>query len=233
VTEQIRILLLEDDQNLGSVLQEHLQLQGFEVTLCQNGEDGIKAVEQQQFDLCLADVMMPKKDGFAFAREVRVQDREIPLIFLTARSLKQDRIEGFRIGCDDYITKPFSVEELILRIQAVLRRAIKSDKKEKQQTEFQIGNFAFNSIRQLLKFKDTETKLTPKESQLLALLCLHMNETLDRDKALEEIWGDSSYFSGRSMDVFISKLRKQLKSDESVEILSIHGKGFRLVVGSD
>lgn len=230
MTDMRRVLLLEDDANLGLVLQEHLKLNGYEVTLCANGEDGMVALNEGQFDLCLVDVMMPRKDGFTFAREVREQNNQIPLIFLTAKSLREDRIEGFRIGCDDYITKPFSVEELRLRIEAVLRRSLQ-ETAEETPTQFEIGEYRFDSIRQRLQHQDEERKLTARESELLALLCLNVNQVLEREYALKQIWGDSSYFSGRSMDVFVSKLRKYLKHDSNVSIMSIHGRGLRLVVG--
>jgi DNA-binding response OmpR family regulator len=226
-----RVLLLEDDANLGLVLQEHLKLNGYDVTLCPNGEEGTRALAAGHYDLCLVDVMMPKKDGFTFAREVRAANDEIPLIFLTARSLKEDRIEGFRIGCDDYITKPFSVEELQLRIEAVLRRTLRDEIARDEQTRFEIGDYRFDSVRQILDYKGDERKLTPRESELLRLLCLHVNRTLTRERALRELWGEENYFSGRSMDVFVSKLRKYLKDDSRISILSIHGKGLRLVVG--
>jgi DNA-binding response OmpR family regulator len=225
-----RVLLLEDDANLGQIVQEHLQMQGFEVTLCVDGEDGLKACAQNSFDLCLVDIMMPRKDGFTFARELRQRDQKTPLIFLTAKSLKEDRIEGFKIGCDDYITKPFSVEELLLRIQAVLRRTTASAVSAPTTTVFDIGSFQFDSTRHILRQGDNELKLTPKESDLLRLLCLNLNRTLTREEALREVWGDENYFSGRSMDVFISRLRKYLRADTNVEIMGIHGKGFRLIV---
>lgn len=225
-----RVLLLEDDPNLGQIVQEHLQLQGFDVTLCVDGEDGMQAFTRARFDLCLIDIMMPRKDGFTFAREVRQRDQQTPLIFLTAKSLKEDRIEGFKIGCDDYITKPFSVEELLLRIQAVLRRTATPQEAEPVATVFDIGSFHFDSNRQILTHGASEHKLTPKESDLLRLLCLNLNQTLTREEALREVWGDENYFSGRSMDVFISRLRKYLRADKRVEIMGIHGKGFRLIV---
>lgn len=231
MTDARHVLLLEDDANLGLVLQEHLKLNGYEVTLCANGEDGIVALKEGTFDLCLVDVMMPRKDGFTFAREVRSMNNQIPLIFLTAKSLKEDRIEGFRIGCDDYITKPFSVVELQLRMEAVLRRSQPAAADEDIPTRFEIGEYQFDSVRQLLNHKDGERKLTARESELLALLCLNVNQVLEREYALKEIWGDSSYFSGRSMDVFVSKLRKYLRHDSKVSIMSIHGRGLRLVVG--
>ncbi len=225
-----KVLLLEDDANLGFILQEHLQMQGFEVTLCVNGEVGARMFAPGKFDLCLIDVMMPKKDGFTFAREVRRIDQQTPLIFLTAKSLKEDKIEGFRIGCDDYLTKPFSMEELTLRITAVLRRSQAAQPGKELPTQFRFGQFEFDYTRQTLSSASGQYKLTPKEADLLRLLCLHINHTLEREVALRMIWGDESYFSGRSMDVFVSKLRKHLKDDPRVEIMGIHGKGFRLIV---
>ncbi len=224
-----KVLLLEDDANLGLVLQEHLQMNGFAVTLCPNGEEGMMAFKSGSFDLCLVDIMMPKKDGFTFAREVRSQNQQVPLIFLTAKAMKEDKITGFRIGCDDYLTKPFSVEELLLRIEAVLRRSTPLSAAV-DQTQFQIGSYSFDYQRQILRRGTEDVKLTPTESELLRLLCANLNRILDRDKALREIWGNESYFTGRSMDVFISKLRKYLKDDPSVEIVSVHGKGYKLVV---
>ena len=226
-----RVLLLEDDVNLGLVLQEHLQMNGFAVTLCANGEEGMAEFIRGAFDLCLVDIMMPKKDGFTFAREVRSQNQQVPLIFLTAKAMKEDKITGFRIGCDDYLTKPFSVEELLLRIEAVLRRS-SSASTAVGTVQFQVGSYTFDYQRQVLRRGSVDVRMTPTESELLRLLCANLNRTLDRDKALREIWGNESYFSGRSMDVFISKLRKYLKDDPSVEILSIHGKGYKLLVTS-
>ncbi len=226
-----RLLLLEDDPNLGTIIRDHLTLNGFDVVLHTNGEDGLAAYRQSNFDLCLVDIMMPKLDGFSFARTVRETDAVTPIIFLTAKSLKEDKIEGFKIGCDDYLTKPFSVEELLLRIQAVLRRTKGPAAKVDQPTRFEIGKYIFDSRRQLLTHGRTQYKLTAKETDLLRLLCLHMNETLDRETALREVWQSDSYFSGRSMDVFVSKLRKYFKDDKRIEILTIHGKGFRLIVG--
>lgn len=226
-----RILLLEDDPNLGFIVQEHLQLNGYEVSLVTNGQDGLSAFEKNKYALCLIDIMMPKMDGFTFARKVREKNSDIPLIFLTAKSLKEDKIEGFKIGCDDYITKPFSVEELILRIKAVLKRTA-TPRDSETKTDFKIGNFTFDSKRQILKANDFEQNLTSKESELLRLLCLNQNRTLDRNIALAEVWGSESYFSGRSMDVFISRLRKYLKEDSRIEIINVHGKGFKLIVDS-
>ncbi len=225
------ILLLEDDANLGAIIQEHLQMNGFQVTLCINGDDGLVAYRQGRFDLCLVDVMMPKRDGFSFAREVRNRDQETPLIFLTAKAMKEDKITGFRIGCDDYLTKPFSIEELLLRIQAVLRRS-RGTPAQPEPEAFTIGSYIFDPRRQLLMRGQTRQQVTATEAELLRLLCLHMNGTMERETALRRIWGNEDYFSGRSMDVFISKLRKYLKDDPGVRIVGVHGKGFRLIVDS-
>ncbi len=224
-----RVLLLEDDPNLGLIVQEHLQMNGFEVDLCPNGEAGLARFAREHYRLCLVDVMMPKMDGFSFAREVRRRNREMPLIFLTAKSLKEDKIEGFRIGCDDYITKPFSVEELLLRIQAVLRRS-GGTTADDTRTKFDIGRYSFDSVVRVLRFGPEDRRLTPKEAELLRLLCTHLGKTLDRNLALREIWGEESYFNARSMDVFVSKLRKYLKEDPRIEISAIHGVGFRLTI---
>jgi DNA-binding response OmpR family regulator len=227
-----RVLLLEDDPNLGLIVQEHLQMNGFDVDLCANGEIGLARFDREHYAICLVDVMMPRMDGFTFAREVRRRDRDIPLIFLTAKSLKEDKIEGFRIGCDDYITKPFSVEELLLRIQAVLRRA-GGTTAEDTRTKFTVGNYSFDSVLRVLRGTSEERRLTPKEADLLRLLCVHQGKTLDRDLALREIWGEESYFNARSMDVFVSKLRKYFKDDPRIEISSIHGVGFRLTIADE
>jgi two-component system response regulator VicR len=225
-----RVLLVEDDPNLGLIVQEHLLLNGFDVQLCANGETGLAAFRTGRFALCLVDVMMPRVDGFALAREIRRRDKTVPLIFLTAKSLKEDKIEGFHLGCDDYITKPFSVEELLLRIQAVLRRS--GSRTEDQPTAFTVGRYAFDSVTRTLRLGSQETRLTARESDLLRLLCRYQNKTLDRALALQEIWGEDSYFNARSMDVFISKLRKYLRDDPRVEISSVHGVGFSLTVRS-
>ncbi|MCX6836051.1 MAG: response regulator transcription factor [candidate division Zixibacteria bacterium] len=226
-----RVLLVEDDPNLGLIVQEHLQLNGFDVVLCENGETALAAFGNSRFALCLVDVMMPRMDGFTFARQVRRKDDATPLIFLTAKSLREDKIEGFRIGCDDYVTKPFSVEELLLRIQAVLRRSSTTGQEER--TSFTIGEFTFDAVTRTLRIGQQERKLTSRESELLRLLCLHQNKTLDRSLALREIWGDDNYFNARSMDVFVSKLRKYLKDDPHIEISSVHGVGFSLTVTTD
>jgi len=225
-----RILLLEDDANLGVIVQEHLQLHGFRVTLCVDGEQGLTAHRSGKYDLCLVDIMMPRLDGFSFVKEVRRSDQDTPLIFLTAKSMKEDKIQGFKLGCDDYLTKPFSVEELLLRITAVLKRC-RRDTATATLASFEIGRYHLDCTRQTLSLDEKRIKLTPKESDLLSLLCRNMNRTLSRGDALREVWGEETYFSGRSMDVFVSKLRKYLKDDPNVEIMGIHGKGFRLIVG--
>jgi two-component system response regulator VicR len=228
--QQPKILLIEDDPNLGTILEESLELQGFSVTRCEDGEEGHSVFLEGKFDLCLIDVMLPRKDGFSLARDIRKTDENIPIIFLTAKSMKEDRIEGFRIGGDDYITKPFSMEELFLRIQAVLKRSTKDTSVGKEQNQFSIGDYIFDYERHVLSFQQNKRRLTSKESELLRLLCLHLNQTLEREVALKMIWGDDSFFAGRSMDVYVSKLRKYLKEDGRVEIMNVHGKGFKLVV---
>ncbi|MCP4291517.1 MAG: response regulator transcription factor [bacterium] len=229
MNENLKILLLEDDPNLGLIIQESLEHLGYHVTLLTDGEAGLAEFRNESFDLCLVDVMMPLRDGFSFAREVRNNNSDIPLIFLTAKSLTEDKVAGFKIGCDDYITKPFSMEELVLRIQAVLsRRGISLD--QPVADEFEIGRFSFEFPKQVLRSDDQEVQLTAKEAELLRLLCLHQNQTLERSAALLKIWGDDSYHAGRSMDVFISRLRKILKEDPRIEIKTIHGQGYRLLV---
>jgi DNA-binding response OmpR family regulator len=224
------ILLIEDDPNLGFILQENLELHGYSVERCTDGEEGLHAHLRKQFDLCLIDVMLPKKDGFTLAREIRKTDQDLPIIFLTAKSLKEDRIEGFKIGGDDYITKPFSMEELLLRIQAVLRRSKPSSSEKSPSNHFTIGEYAFDFDQQSLRIGDKDQKLTAKEAELLRLLCLHIDEVLERKVALKMIWGEDSYFNARSMDVYVTKLRKYLKDDRRIEIRNVHGKGFRLMV---
>jgi DNA-binding response OmpR family regulator len=224
-----KILLLEDDPNLGSLLKEHLRMREFAVVLCTDGEEGLRVFNAGEFDLCLVDIMMPRMDGFTFTSELRKSDRTVPIIFLTAKSLQEDKIEGFKLGCDDYITKPFNTEELFLRIHAVLKRSKGSDSMSVSQSCFKIGSYSFDYSRQILKSSRNKISLTTRESELLRLLCIHKGRTMEREKALREIWGNTSYFSGRSMDVFISRLRKYFKDDDKVEIMGIHGKGFRLI----
>ena len=226
--EKLKILLCEDDENLGMLLREYLQAKGYQAVLCQDGEVGYREFAKGKFDIAVLDVMMPKKDGFTLAQEIRQANTEIPIIFLTARALKDDILEGFKIGADDYITKPFSMEELVLRIEAILRRV--HGKKAKDATVFRIGRFVFDAQKQLLTIGEKQTKLTTKENELLALLCAHSTEILQRDFALKTIWIDDNYFNARSMDVYITKLRKHLKDDDQIEIINIHGKGYKLIV---
>ena len=225
--DNLKILLCEDDENLGMLLREYLAAKGYEAELCADGEIGYKTFLKAKFDICVLDVMMPKKDGFTLAKEIRNSNQDIPIIFLTAKTLKEDILEGFKIGADDYITKPFSMEELVLRIEAILRRT--KGKKSKESTVYRIGNFTFDTQKQLLSIGDQQTKLTTKENELLALLCSHANEILQRDFALKTIWIDDNYFNARSMDVYITKLRKHLKDDPQIEIINIHGKGYKLI----
>lgn len=226
--ENLKILLCEDDENLGMLLREYLQAKGYTTTLCPDGEAGYREFMKTKFDICVLDVMMPKKDGFTLAQEIRQTNADMPVIFLTAKTLKEDILEGFKIGADDYITKPFSMEELVFRIEAILRRV--HGKKTRESTQYRIGQFLFDTQKQLLSIGDKQTKLTTKENELLALLCSHANEVLQRDFALKTIWIDDNYFNARSMDVYITKLRKHLKDDEQIEIINIHGKGYKLIV---
>ncbi|NOY38075.1 MAG: response regulator transcription factor [Chlorobi bacterium] len=222
-----RILLAEDDENLGTLLTEYLKVKGYETILYADGEHAFKGFTTDHFDLCLLDIMMPIKDGFTLAREIREINSDIPIIFLTAKSLKEDVLEGFRIGADDYITKPFSMEELLVRIEAILRRSGKNT--GPGQEVFNIGKYIFDANKQELNFEGNIQKLTTKESELLRLLCHHKNQVLERNFTLRTIWMDDSYFNARSMDVYITKLRKYLKDDPSIEIINVHGKGFKLI----
>lgn len=225
--DKTRILLAEDDENLGLLLKEYLQAKGYETALFTDGDHAYKGFVNDHFDLCLLDIMMPVKDGFTLAREIRELNSDIPIVFLTAKSMKEDVIEGFRTGADDYITKPFSMEELLFRIEAILRRTKAASPENKE--ELRIGKYIFNTKKQELRLGDKVQKLTTKESELLRLLYNHKNQILERNFALRTIWMDDNYFNARSMDVYITKLRKYLKDDPSVEIINIHGKGYRLV----
>ena len=225
--DKLKILLCEDDENLGMLLREYLQAKGFVAELCADGEAGFKAFLKTKFDICVLDVMMPKKDGFTLAQEIRSANTDVPIIFLTAKNLKEDILEGFKLGADDYITKPFSMEELVFRIEAILRRT--KGKKSRESTVYRLGQFTFDTQKQLLQIGEKQTKLTTKENELLALLCSHSNEILQRDFALKTIWIDDNYFNARSMDVYITKLRKHLKDDPQIEIINIHGKGYKLI----
>ena len=213
------------------LLREYLNAKGYDAELYPDGEEGYKAFLKNKYDLCVFDVMMPKKDGFTLAQDIRQSNVEIPIIFLTAKTLKEDVLEGFKIGADDYLTKPFSMEELTFRIEAILRRV--RGKKNKETSTYQVGKFTFDARKQLLTNDDRQTKLTTKESELLALLCANANEILQREFALKTIWVEDNYFNARSMDVYITKLRKHLKDDPSVEIINIHGKGYKLVLPTE
>lgn len=226
------ILLVEDDPNLSFVLADFLQLLGYNITLCHDGEEGLQEFKKKPFHLCVFDVMLPKKDGFTLATDIRKINNDIPIIFLTAKSLKEDRIKGFNLGCDDYITKPFSTEELRLRIKAILKRCTFNSPLPGQGLDgtYKIGKFTLDYVNMVLKSEAGEQHLTRKESALLKLLFEHKNKLLPRDVALNSIWGDNDYFIGRSMDVFIAKLRKYLKSDPTIVITNVHGTGFKLEI---
>ncbi|MES2732386.1 MAG: response regulator transcription factor [Bacteroidota bacterium] len=234
-----KILLVEDDPNLGQILREYLDLKGYTTDLARDGEQAFRVFQQNQgedssFDLCLLDVMLPKKDGFSLAKEIRMVNKNIPIIFLTAKSMKEDTLEGFRAGADDYMTKPFSMEELLMRMKAILRRSQPTADATKENTRFQIGDFTFDASQQLLQRLENgqvteQHKLTSKEAELLKLLSINKNQTLERSLALKMIWQNDTYFNARSMDVYITKLRKYLKSDPSIEIINVHGTGFRLM----
>ena len=228
-----KILIVEDDPNFGSILKDYLSLNDYKVTLAKNGLEGFEKFIKIQFDLCILDVMMPYKDGFTLAKEIREKNENIPIFFLTARALKEDVLKGFKIGADDYLTKPFDSEVLLAKIKNILNRKSISNSLEENSTkfEFDFGQFNFNSKIRELKYKNnTPIKLSPKENKLLELLVLNINDLLSRDIALNKIWRDENYFTSRSMDVYIAKLRKYLSLDPNIEIINIHGEGFRLLV---
>jgi len=226
--KKYRILLCEDDQNLGMVLKNYLELNDYDVTLERDGRLGLAAFQREKFDICLLDVMMPNMDGFTLAEEIRDVDPDIPLFFLSAKTMKEDIIQGYKLGADDYITKPFDSEVLLLKIKAILKRNEELTK-ESENIEFDLGKYHFNpKLRQLIVEGRTQT-LSPKENELLKMLAEHKNDLLPRERALKKIWGSDTYFNGRSMDVYIAKLRKYLKEDTNIEIVNIHGNGFRLV----
>jgi len=223
------ILLVEDDDNLGFMLKDYLQMEGFQVNLQKDGVSGLQAFQSQTFDLCILDVMMPIQDGFSLAREIRKANQNIPFVFLTAKALEEDRIKGLKLGADDYITKPFSTEEFKLRIENILKRTSRPDNLTKEEV-YHIGQYLFDFANQVLKHKVIEKRLTRKEAQVLRLLCQNRNLLVRRETALTTIWGADDYFMGRSMDVYIAKLRGYLKEDPSVTIINVHGTGFKLEV---
>jgi DNA-binding response OmpR family regulator len=222
-----RILLCEDDPNLGIVLKNFLELNEFEVVLERDGRLGLAAFQREKFDICLLDVMMPKMDGFALAKEIRDINEDIPLFFLSAKSMKEDQIKGYKLGADDYITKPFDTELLLLKIKAILKRN-EEQHKEQENTEYDLGIYHFVPKLRKLSSANGEVTLSPKENELLKMLSEYKNDKLERELALKKIWGNDNYFNGRSMDVYIAKLRKYLKDDQNVEIVNIHGEGFML-----
>lgn len=227
MSEKVKILLAEDDTNLGTLLANYLKAKSYEVTLCVDGEIALKRFKEQLFDFIILDVMMPVKDGFSVAKEIRSIDQEIPILFLTARSMKDDKLQGFDVGADDYMTKPFAMEELVARVNAILKRSYKEGKKE---TMFEIGDIVYDYLAQTIRIDGDQSKLTTKENELFYLLVKNAGDVLDRNEALKHVWGDDNYFNGRSMDVYITKLRKYVKQSEQVEIMNVHGKGFRLHV---
>jgi DNA-binding response OmpR family regulator len=223
-----KILLVEDEKNFGLVLKDYLRIHDLEVHWCENGEEGITVFREQKFDLCILDVMMPRKDGFTMSKDIRALDADVPIIFLTARGRREDMLKGYRAGADDYIVKPFDSELLLLKIQAILKRRT-ADEKISQQDEFEIGPFQFNArTRQLKKTGAEEQRLSPKEAALLKILVEHRDRVLSKEKALKQIWKESTYFTGRSMDVYITKLRKYLAPH--AEISNVHGDGYLLTI---
>lgn len=226
-----RILLVEDDLNFGAVLKDYLILNDFDVVLAKNGMEGFEKFKKDNYDLCILDVMMPYKDGYTLAKEIREKNQNVPIIFLTAKTMKEDVLKGYKAGADDYLNKPFDSEVLLMKIKAIIQRKSSSVSTEPAQFEFMIGKFHLNSKLRFLSFNNQEpVKLSPKENELLKMLIIHENDLMPREMALTKIWRDDNYFTSRSMDVYIAKLRKYLKLDKNVEILNIHGEGFRLVV---
>ena len=223
-----RILLVEDDQSFGVVLKDYLMMNDYDVTLAVDGELGLKAFMEDEYDLCIFDVMMPKKDGFSLAEDVKKINKNMPIIFLTARNMKEDILKGYQLGADDYITKPFDTELLLYKIKAILQRSVVVE--EEEQEHFEISNIIFDSVLRQLRVNDKEYKLSPKENELLKMLCLHRSDFMPRDLALRKIWKKENYFTARSMDVYIAKLRKILKDDDGLEIINVHGEGFRLLI---
>ncbi|HLS11668.1 MAG TPA: response regulator transcription factor [Flavobacteriaceae bacterium] len=233
-TKNKKILLVEDDPNFGTVLKDYLAMNDYDVTHAKNGMEGFEKFKKDDFDLCILDVMMPYKDGYTLAKEIRDRNEEIPIIFLTAKSMKEDVLKGYKVGADDYLTKPFDSEVLLMKIKAIIQRKATESIADSKQFEFEFGDFFLNSKLRFLTYKDEEPiKLSPKENDLLRMLALHKNDLMPRELALVKIWRDDNYFTSRSMDVYIAKLRKYLSIDDDVEIVNIHGEGFRLVVHSE
>ncbi|PMD96468.1 DNA-binding response regulator [Siphonobacter sp. BAB-5405] len=227
----MKILLAEDDPNLGTLLQEYLTLKGYPADLARDGDEALNQFVKQSYDLCIFDVMMPKKDGFTLAKEVRQANADIPIIFLTAKAMKEDTLQGFRLGGDDYLTKPFNMEELVARMEAILRRSQRNEQKEQKSNRiFQIGTLTFDAERQTLTHGDDVQKLTSREAELLKIFCQHLGQPLSRSYILKAIWGDDSYFNARSMDVYLTKIRKYLRSDERIQLINLHGEGFKMIV---
>ncbi len=230
-TENRKILLVEDDPNFGTVLKDYLAMNDYDVTHAKNGMEGFEKFKKGDYDLCILDVMMPYKDGFTLAKEIREKNEDVPIIFLTAKAMKEDVLKGYKVGADDYLNKPFDSEVLLMKIKAIIQRKATDSITDSKQFEFVVGNFHLNSkLRFLIYKKEAPIKLSPKENELLRLLALHKNDLMPRELALTKIWRDDNYFTSRSMDVYIAKLRKYLRMDDGVEIINIHGEGFRLVV---
>ena len=234
ITENKKILLVEDDPNFGTVLKDYLMMNDYDVILAKNGMEGFEKFKKDDYDLCILDVMMPYKDGFTLAKEIREKNKEVPIIFLTAKAMKEDVLKGYKIGADDYLNKPFDSEVLLMKIKAIIQRKSKETLSDSKQFDFVFGNFHLNAKLRYLTYKDqAPNKLSPKENDLLRLLALHKNDLMPRELALTKIWRDDNYFTSRSMDVYIAKLRKYLSADDEVEIINIHGEGFRLVVKTE
>jgi DNA-binding response OmpR family regulator len=231
IEQKASILLVEDDQNLGFVIQDALKREGYGVHLCRDGKEGLRQFNEHPYDLCVLDVMLPQKDGFSLAEDIRLTNAQVPIVFLTAKSQTEDRIAGFKAGGDDYLTKPFSHEELILRIEAILRRTGGRSEDPRSRDRFEVGEYTFDHRNLLLGHPTEERKLTKKEADVLRLLCMHKDQVLPRELVLNMVWGDDTYFLGRSLDVFISRLRKYLKLDPTVQIVNVHGVGFKLHIG--
>lgn len=230
---KISILLAEDDPNLGSFLQTYLNSKGYKTHLCRDGQEAFDTFQKGDFNFCITDIMMPVKDGFTLAKEIRKADARIPILFLTAKTLEADRLKGFQVGADDYLTKPFSMDELLLRIQAILRRTQGQVKGNNQQF-YELGTGRFDVLKQKITLEDGRClDLTSRESELLHLLCQHENEVVERKEALEKVWKSDNYFNARSMDVYVTKLRKVLRQVGPIEIINVHGVGFKLVINKD